>query len=95
MHIRLEENGSKGRFVAALDGHEEAAELTFSRASNALVIVDHTFVPDSMRGMGVGKALAQRAVEEGRAKGFRIIPLCPFFKAQAGRHPEWSDVVQG
>ncbi|WP_120076213.1 GNAT family N-acetyltransferase [Aurantiacibacter odishensis] len=95
MDIRLEENGSKGRFVVALDSHDEEAELTFSRASDSLVIVDHTFVPDSMRGMGVGKALAQRVVEEGRAKGFRIIPLCPFFKAQAARHPDWSDVVQG
>ncbi|WP_338242006.1 GNAT family N-acetyltransferase [Aurantiacibacter hainanensis] len=95
MDIRLEDNGTKGRFAVALDGHDEEAELTFSRASQVLVIVDHTFVPDSMRGMGVGKALAQRVVEEARAKGFRIVPLCPFFKAQATRHPDWSDVVQG
>lgn len=95
MDIRLEDNGTKGRFFVRLDGHEEAAELTFSRASESLVIVDHTYVPDSMRGMGVGKALAQRVVEEAQAKQFRIVPLCPFFKAQAARHPEWSDVVQG
>ena len=95
MDIRLEEIGSKGRFVAVPDGDEDAAEMTFSRASQALVIIDHTFVPDSMRGMGVGQALAIRAVEEARAQGFKIVPLCPFFKAQAVRHPDWSDVVQG
>lgn len=95
MEIHLEEHGAKGRFFVELDGHGEAAELTFSRASDVLVIVDHTGVPDSMRGMGIGKALAERVVEEARRQGFRIVPLCPFFKAQALRHPEWSDVVQG
>lgn len=95
MDIRFEDNGSKGRFIVELEGHDEPAELTYSRASDALIIVDHTGVPDSMRGMGVGKVLAQRVVEEARAKGFKIVPLCPIFKAQALRHPDWSDVVQG
>ena len=37
--------------------------------------------------------LAREAVEDaGRWR--RIIPLCPFFKAQAQRHPEWHDVVE-
>ena len=27
---------------------------------------------------------------QARADGVRIIPLCPFFKAQAQRHPEWT-----
>ena len=33
-----------------LDGYDEVGELTFSRASPTLVIVDHTGVPDSLRG---------------------------------------------
>jgi len=32
-------------------------------------------------------------VGDARAKGFRIVPLCPFFKAQAQRPPDWADVV--
>jgi predicted GNAT family acetyltransferase len=32
-------------------------------------------------------------VEAARTGGWKIIPLCPFFKAQAQRHPEWKDVV--
>ena len=45
--------------------------------------------------MGVGSALARNIVEEARAKGFTIIPLCPFLKAQADRHPDWADVIEG
>lgn len=92
--ITLDETASKGRYVARIAGVEELGELTFSRASDALVIVDHTGVPDGLRGRGVGAALAARVVADAREKGFEIMPLCPFFRAQAARHPDWSDVVQ-
>ncbi|MBI1391486.1 MAG: N-acetyltransferase [Alphaproteobacteria bacterium] len=93
--IDLEDDGgSKGRYVARVAGNDDPGELTFSRASAALVIVDHTGVPDSLRGLGVGAALAARVVADAREQGFRIVPLCPFFKAQAAKHPEWKDVVQ-
>ncbi len=93
--IHLEENGSKGRYVLSPEGTDTEAELTFSRMSDALVIVDHTGVPDEFRGRGYGKLLAQAIVEDARAKRFKIVPLCPFFKAQAARHPDWADVIQG
>ena len=92
--IERHEDGSKGRYVTTVQGFEEPGELTYSRASAQLVIVDHTAVPDSLRGQGVGRVLAERVVADARSEGFRIVPLCPFFKAQADRHPDWSDVVQ-
>lgn len=87
-------NDTKGLYMAQVEGFDEVGELTFSRASPTLVIVDHTGVPDALRGMGVGSALAERVVADARTEGFRIVPLCPFFKAQALRHPDWADVVQ-
>jgi hypothetical protein len=88
----IEETGSTGgRYIARLEGVE--AEMTYSRASPQLVIIDHTGVPDSLRGKGVGQALALHAVEAARAGGWKIIALCPFFKAQAQRNPDWRDVV--
>lgn len=95
MTIQLQEQGSKGRYVGQVPGFDDVAELTYSRASATLIIVDHTGVPDSLRGRGVGVRLAERVVADARAQGFKIIPLCPFFKAQANRHPDWSDVIQG
>lgn len=93
--ITLEDGASKGRYVARVEGVAEPAELTFSRAGPTTLIVDHTGVPDALRGQGVGAVLAARVVADARAQGLRIIPLCPFFKAQAARNPEWADVVQG
>ena len=65
------------------------------RTSPSLIIIDHTGVPDALRGKGVGQALAAHAIDEARKGGWKIIPLCPFFKAQTLRHAEWADVIQG
>ena len=89
--ITREDTDTKGRYVAVVDGHE--AEMTFSKAGAKTIIIDHTGVPDALRGQGVGEALVRRGVEDARADGVKIIPLCPFAKAQIERHPEWQDVL--
>lgn len=91
--ITREEGDTKGRYATVVDGHE--AEMTYSRAGTATIIIDHTGVPDALRGRGVGQALVRRGVEDARTEGRRIVPLCPFAKAQIARHPEWQDVLQG
>ncbi|MEM1236082.1 MAG: GNAT family N-acetyltransferase [Pseudomonadota bacterium] len=90
--IREERDGHKGRYIFEKDGHE--AEMTYSVASDTLRIVDHTGVPDAMRGTGAGKALVEHLVAEARAGGFKIVPLCPFVNAQRAKHPEWADVFK-
>ncbi len=89
--ITLEDNGSKGRYVAVVDGFE--AEMTYSRVNEHHIIVDHTGVPDELGGKGVGKALAEHVIAEARSKGFKITPLCPFLAAQYRKHPEWADTL--
>jgi predicted GNAT family acetyltransferase len=88
--VAHEERPSKGRYAIRLDGAE--AEMTYTRAGEQLVIIDHTSVPDALRGRGLGAVLVARAVEDARAAGKTIMPLCPFAKAQFDRHPDWSDV---
>jgi predicted GNAT family acetyltransferase len=91
MDIRDEDGPKGGRYATGEQGQE--AVMTFSRASPKLIIIDHTEVPDIYRGKGVGVQLALHAVEQARKGGWKIIPLCPFFKAQVERHPEWQDIV--
>lgn len=86
---------TKARYVATADGVEGEGELTISKVSATLIIADHTGVPDSMRGLGVAGALVARLIADARAAGQRIVPLCPFVRAQAMRHrDEWADVIQ-
>ncbi|MFI0847060.1 GNAT family N-acetyltransferase [Mesorhizobium sp. IMUNJ 23232] len=90
--IELDDLGSKGRYVFRDAG--AMAEMTFSKAGEHMIIIDHTEVPDAFRGQGVGLRLVTRAVEDARAAGKKIIPLCPFANAQFRRHPEWADVLK-
>ena len=88
--IELKESATGGAYSFARDG--AVAELTFSRASPTLIIVDHTEVPAAFRGQGVGEKLVARAVADARAAGAKIFPLCPFTAAQFRKHPEYEDV---
>lgn len=90
--VERQDGPSKGRYVLVVDGVE--AEMTYSRAGETMIIIDHTGVPDALRGQKVGQRLVQRAVEDARREGITILPLCPFAKAQIARHPEWQDVLR-
>lgn len=88
--ITREDSGNKGRYVLRRDGHE--TEVTFSVLSPGKIIADHTGVPDALRGTGAGQAIVAFMVEDARARGIAIVPLCPFVNAMRKRHPEWADV---
>lgn len=90
LQIEREETGKGGRYVLRLDGQE--AEMTYSRGET-IDIIDHTFVPPDLRGRSVGESLVTRAVEDARAEGRRILPLCTFAAAQFRRNPDWQDVL--
>jgi uncharacterized protein len=91
--IRFEDRGSKGRYFIRTAAGEEA-ETTFTKIGEQQIIIDHTEVPDAFRGQGAGLRLVTRAVEDARAAGKTVIPLCPFAAAQFRRHPEWADVLR-
>ena len=90
--VEREDGPAKGRYLLVIDGAE--AEMTYSRAGDAMIIIDHTHVPDTLRGRKVGERLVRQAVEDARRDGVTIVPLCPFAKAQIDRHPEWQDVLR-
>ncbi|MHB2264020.1 DUF5996 family protein [Aliihoeflea sp. PC F10.4] len=90
--VEREDGPAKGRYVLVIDGVE--AEMTYSRAGQGLIIIDHTEVPSALRGRKVGERLVRQAVEDARRDGVSIMPLCPFAKAQIDRRLEWQDVLR-
>jgi predicted GNAT family acetyltransferase len=83
--------GTGGVYRVRIRGH--LAEMTFSRASDKLIIIDHTDVPADLRGERVGNMLLEKVIEDARTQGFKIFALCPFAAAQFRRHPEYRDVL--
>jgi predicted GNAT family acetyltransferase len=91
--ITREDKGSGGRYVARIPGKPDA-EMTFSKAGEKILIIDHTGVPEELGGMGVGKALVEYMVHDVRARGLKVIPLCQFTNATLRKHPEWHDILK-
>lgn len=92
--ITLQEHNGAGRYVARLAGADGEAQMTFHYANDRQIVVNHTGVPASMEGKGIGTALVRYAVTDARERGFTIIPHCSFVRAQAVKHPEWKDIIE-
>lgn len=92
MNIGHIEHGSKGAFIVK-ENNERLAEMTYSRAGDSLMIIDHTEVSDALRGKGAGKQLVSAAVNYAREKKIKILPLCPFARAVFDKTPAFSDVL--
>ena len=45
-------------------------------------------------GQGVGSAIARHVLDEARAKGQQVIPVCQFIAGWLRKHPEYVDIVQ-
>ena len=93
--IALEENERGGRWVMRMEGVEprDWPEMTFRRTGARTILIDHTGVPPRLEGRGLGSALVKRGVADARARGWRIVPACPFVAVAFRRHPEWSDLL--
>jgi len=91
--IHHQETESKGAFFVEQD-HKRLAEMTYSKAGPAMIIIDHTEVDEQLRGSGVGEALVGAAVNWAREHEIKIMPLCPFAASVFRKHPEFRDVLQ-
>ncbi|MCQ1530442.1 GNAT family N-acetyltransferase [Lutispora saccharofermentans] len=57
------------------------------------MIIDHTYVSDELAGQGVGKLLLKELVDWIRKENKKIIPLCPYAKAQMEKNKEYHDTI--
>jgi predicted GNAT family acetyltransferase len=90
--IDREERDGEGRYHLTLEGH--TAEMTYSKARDGVIVIDHTLVPESLEGRGLGLALVKKAIDDARSEGRKILPLCSFAKTQFDRNQDWHDVLQ-
>jgi len=93
LRVRFSETGSRGRFELLGERGEVLGRMTFSRASEDLVVVDHTEVDGSLRGKGGGRRLFDAMVGWARETGTRIRATCPFTLSMFERHPSSRDVL--
>lgn len=92
MLIQHQEYGSKGEWFVE-PNNKRLAEMSYSKADENQLTIEHTWVDDSLRGQRVGYYLVEAAVNFAREYGIRIIPECPFAKSVFERESGFSDVL--
>ncbi len=88
--ITVEHNAKEHRYEARAGSYLAVAEY---RRSGDTITFTHTGVPKPIEGRGIASQLAHTALEQARAEGLKVIPLCPFFAVYIRRHPEYADLV--
>lgn len=63
------------------------------RRDGRIVTMTHAEVPLALRGGGIGATLVAGALALVRARGERVVPLCPFVAHYIRRHPETQDLL--
>jgi predicted GNAT family acetyltransferase len=90
--ITVEQKDGRGVYLLALPD-SEPARLTFLERGPGHIAIDYSYVPPKHRGRGVALKLIKHAVQEARAQGLTITPLCGYVAAEFRHHPEWTDVL--
>jgi uncharacterized protein len=89
--VVVRDNPDELRYELLLDG-EVAGEIRYRRSPDRIVLV-HTDVSPSLEGRGLASRLVADALDDIRARGLRVVPICPFVRAYIQRHPEYNDLV--
>ena len=95
MEIKHVSNDTRGGFIIRGEDKKRLAEMTYSKAGDKAIIIDHTEVDDSLRGQGVGDKLLAAAVEFARDAGLKIYATCPFALRKLQGSTEYADVFGG
>lgn len=90
--IHHHDDGAQGAFYLEENG-QRLAEMTYSRTNATTVIVDHTEVDPSLGGQGVGRELLGALVQWARATHTKVVPQCPYVKAQLDKVAAYRDVL--
>jgi predicted GNAT family acetyltransferase len=89
--VRVVDNPAQLRYELRLG--DTLAGLIAYRSEPGTVVLVHTDVDPAFEGRGLGGRLVEGALDDIRARGLLLVPLCPFVATWIGRHPEYADLV--
>ncbi|MCM4154785.1 GNAT family N-acetyltransferase [Gramella sp. AN32] len=92
MEIKHKETDSRGIFYIENEEQGLIGELTYQKAKNNIITIDHTEVKREMENRGIGSKLVKKSVEYARENNLKIDPLCPFAEVQFDMNKSYQDV---
>jgi predicted GNAT family acetyltransferase len=92
MAISVTDVPERERFEAREDSGEVAGFMTY-QVTGAIIAYTHTEVMPQFEGRGVGSQIALAVMDDARARGRTVVPLCPFLVKWLEKHHEFDDLV--
>lgn len=86
----VKDQPAQSRYELDLGG--ETAFASYRSAPGVLTIY-YTEVPAHLRGQGIGSILVRGALQDIRAKGWKVVPRCGFVAAFIRQNPEFQDLL--
>jgi hypothetical protein len=90
IEAEVRDNKEFSRFEIQVEGHTAFAEYELE---DGVMTFTHTASPSAVAGRGVATALIRGALQQVRARGLKVVPLCSFVGAFFKRHPEFQDLL--
>jgi predicted GNAT family acetyltransferase len=90
MDARVTDNAAAQRYELEVDGQIAIAAY---RLRPGRITFTHTEVPEALAGRGIGKRLVKAGLDDARAQGLKVVPVCPFVKHYIDTHPEEQDLL--
>lgn len=81
-------------YIQLHDKDKVAAYISYSRAGDQLIIIDHTDVKPEYKGQSLGRKLVNIAVDFAREKELKIMPICPFASSVFQKDKSIRDVLR-
>ena len=72
---------------------DELAGIAVYRITDDRIVFTHTEIEDEHEGEGLGSKLIKAALDDVRAAGHQVVPVCPFVASYIERHQEYAELV--
>ena len=86
----MKDNQEQSRFENEVEGRIVFANY---RREGNVVSITYVEAPPELRGSGAAGALMQDIVDDARAKGYKLYPICGYAVSWLRRHDEYNDLL--
>ncbi len=94
--LRVDHEPAQERYEAFIDtdgAPTSVGYIDYMTEPDTLVLT-HTVVHDQFSGRGFAGQLVKYVLDDARATGKKIVPVCSYIQSYLQRHPEYSDIVR-